>query len=129
MTSTYSKALDDGRYEYGTIVVVDQNDRRKDRMVPVGWTDTFEAAEQKRLGLELVKGEGGGDIIMGDQPPDSLPDSQITLNPGEPMLDITGAGAVQIQITRSKDRVWVNVDGICRLRVCRIKGPVEVDRG
>jgi hypothetical protein len=79
---------------------------------------------------ELVKGEGGGDIITG------LPEydnndaiSQITLNPGEPMLDITGAGAVQIQITRSKDRVWVNVDGICRLRVCRIKGPVEVDRG
>ena len=56
-------------------------------------------------------------------------ESQITLNPQEPMLDITGAENVQIQITRSEDRVWVNVDGICRLRICQIVGTVDVDHG
>lgn len=56
-------------------------------------------------------------------------ESQITLNPQEPMLDITGAENVQVQITRSKDRVWVNVDGVCRLRICRITGTVDVDQG
>ena len=34
------------------------------------------------------------------------------------MNDVTG-GHVEIQIRRDRKVVWVNVDGVCRLRVCR----------
>lgn len=34
-------------------------------------------------------------------------------------LDITGARLVEISISRDKETVWVNVDGVCVLRVCQ----------
>jgi len=44
------------------------------------------------------------------------------------MLDITGAGTVEISVARAPSGkvVWVNVDGLCVLRVCRIKGRTTV---
>jgi hypothetical protein len=36
-------------------------------------------------------------------------------------LDITGAEVVQLQIRHDKDVVWVNVNGVCMLRICAIK--------
>lgn len=58
----------------------------------------------------------------------SGPEPIITLNPQEPMLDITGAETVQIQVRKDRKVVWVNVDGVCRLRICRITGTVEVEQ-
>jgi hypothetical protein len=40
----------------------------------------------------------------------------------ESMLDITGAQKVEIEIRADGKVVWVNVDDVCRLRVCRIEG-------
>ncbi len=37
------------------------------------------------------------------------------------MLDITAPEDVEVLISRNGYRVWVNVDGICRLRCCRVK--------
>lgn len=36
-------------------------------------------------------------------------------------LDITAPELVEIKIRFDKKVVWVNIDGICRLRVCQIK--------
>jgi hypothetical protein len=41
-------------------------------------------------------------------------------------LDITGANFVHIQIREDGKVIWVNVDDSCRLRICRIDGPVEI---
>ena len=43
------------------------------------------------------------------------------------MQDITGAEVVEVIVRRDGRVVWVNVDGHCELRVCRIKGRVIVD--
>lgn len=40
------------------------------------------------------------------------------------MLDITGPQEVEIKISYDGRTVWINVDGICRLRCCRIE---EID--
>jgi len=36
------------------------------------------------------------------------------------MLDITGANTVELQVRGDGKVVWVNVDGVCALRICRI---------
>lgn len=36
-------------------------------------------------------------------------------------LDITGAKQVQVQVSRDGTVLWVNVNGVCALRVCRIE--------
>lgn len=36
------------------------------------------------------------------------------------LLDITGPVIVQIQIRNDGDVIWINVDGMCRMRICRI---------
>jgi len=42
-------------------------------------------------------------------------------------LDITGAEVVEVGIRNDGRVLWVNVNGICRLRVCRIKTLVLQD--
>lgn len=42
-------------------------------------------------------------------------------------LDITGAEIVQIQIRDDGAVVWVNIDGLLRLRVCQVKKVVVED--
>jgi hypothetical protein len=37
------------------------------------------------------------------------------------MLDISGAEEVQVQIRHDARLIWVNVDGSCILRICKIK--------
>ena len=36
-------------------------------------------------------------------------------------LDITGAVVVQILTRKDKKVVWINVNGVCVLRICQIK--------
>jgi hypothetical protein len=36
-------------------------------------------------------------------------------------IDLTQPDVVQILISRDGKTVWVNIDGVCRLRVCKIK--------
>lgn len=36
-------------------------------------------------------------------------------------LDITGAKQVQVQVSRDGTVLWVNVNGVCALRACRIE--------
>jgi hypothetical protein len=36
-------------------------------------------------------------------------------------VDITGAEVVEVLIRNDGSVVWVNIDGICILRVCRVK--------
>lgn len=45
------------------------------------------------------------------------------------MLDITGAKDVEIQVGQANNGkvIWINVDGICVLRVCRIKGEIDCE--
>lgn len=42
------------------------------------------------------------------------------------MLDITGAGDVEVSLSPQRGRLvlHVNVDGVCVLRICRITGRV-----
>ena len=37
------------------------------------------------------------------------------------MVDITSPEVVQIEISADRKIIWVNVDGVCRLRACRIE--------
>lgn len=46
---------------------------------------------------------GGDDDIVGKQ------------------MDITGANIVDVQIRADGTVIWVNVDGVCKLRICRIE--------
>jgi len=37
------------------------------------------------------------------------------------MLDITAPEQVQVLVNVDGSVLWVNIDGVCRLRVCRMK--------
>ncbi len=37
-----------------------------------------------------------------------------------PQIDITAPKAVEVEWNAAKTVLWVNVDGVCRLRVCQI---------
>lgn len=43
------------------------------------------------------------------------------------MLDITGTDIVEISIREDGKVVWVNTEDGCQLRICRIKGKIEID--
>jgi len=43
------------------------------------------------------------------------------------MQDITAPETVEIQIRSDAKTIWINIDGICRLRACRIKNLVLID--
>jgi hypothetical protein len=43
------------------------------------------------------------------------------------LLDITGAEHVEVLIRDDRKVIWVNVNGICRLRVCQIETLVVND--
>ena len=47
------------------------------------------------------------------------------------LLDITGAKDVQIEVSHNMSGyvLHVNIDGMCALRVCRIKGGVDFNNG
>lgn len=45
---------------------------------------------------------------------------QISFEKIEPMLDITAPDR-GVEVVISSTVLWINVDGICRLRICRIK--------
>jgi hypothetical protein len=66
---------------------------------------------------------------MADQVGQEKPAARITLNDDPilgPQVDITGpVHGVQIQYSGSV--LWVNVDGICRFRICQIDVPVHVE--
>jgi len=46
----------------------------------------------------------------------------------ENQIDVTGAKHVQIQTRFDGKVIWINVDGICLLRICQIEN-LEVDKG
>ena len=55
--------------------------------------------------------------------------SQISVETGQfPSIDITGVEAgVEILHDQQRGVLWVNVDGICRLRICRLPSqPIQV---
>lgn len=41
------------------------------------------------------------------------------------LLDITGAKIVQVDIRKDRKTLWVNVDGVCILRVCQIEEIID----
>jgi hypothetical protein len=43
-------------------------------------------------------------------------------------LDITGAKAVEVRVRADGTVLWVNVDGICALRVCQVQVLVVEDK-
>lgn len=50
---------------------------------------------------------------------DTSPDTMTAL--ANAFTDITGAEVVEVQIDFKRDVVHINVNGICVLRICRIK--------
>jgi len=45
------------------------------------------------------------------------------------MLDFTAPESVEIEVRADGTVVWVNIDGICRLRACRMKSLRLTDAG
>jgi len=46
------------------------------------------------------------------------------------LLDITGpVGIVEVEIREQHGVLWVNVEGICVLRICKIEGVVGIKKG
>ena len=43
------------------------------------------------------------------------------------LLDVTGAQVVGIQISPLGDKIWVCVDGQCRLRVSQVMGDIHIE--
>ena len=43
-------------------------------------------------------------------------------------IDITGPDIVEISIKEDGKVIWINVDGICACRICRIKELIIDDR-
>lgn len=45
------------------------------------------------------------------------------------MLDITGAKDIEIQINCAGNGkvIWINIDGICCVRVCRVKRNIIIE--
>jgi hypothetical protein len=43
-------------------------------------------------------------------------------------LDITGAETVQIETDKTRGILWVNINGVCVLRVCRARFLTVEDR-
>jgi hypothetical protein len=46
----------------------------------------------------------------------------------EQMIDITAPDVVEVSIREDGTVIWINVDGICKLRVCQIPNLVVDDR-
>jgi hypothetical protein len=44
------------------------------------------------------------------------------------MLDIAGAKLVEVEVSKDGKVIWINVDGICRLRICQIRAIEVKDR-
>ena len=43
------------------------------------------------------------------------------------LKDISEAQAVEVSVDRRRGVVWVNVDGVCALRVSHIQGPIIIE--
>lgn len=55
--------------------------------------------------------------------------NSIIRHPENPLLDaidISQPQAVQIEVTENGKTLWVNVDGVCRLRVSNILNPLPL---
>lgn len=61
-------------------------------------------------------------------PPDIMPPIETfqRVKIGE-MHDITGAQDIQIQVSSNGKVIWVNGNDGCILRICQIRGKVEID--
>lgn len=44
-----------------------------------------------------------------------------------PFLDISGSGDIQIRLAKDGKILWVNLDGFCTLRICKIKGKIYIE--
>ena len=53
------------------------------------------------------------------------PDKPIVVT--KEMQDVAGPDYVEILIDSNGRRVWINVDGVCRFRACRVKNLVLND--
>lgn len=42
------------------------------------------------------------------------------------MVDVTGPEQVEVLIRNDGKVIWINVDGVCRLRCCRIVNPITI---
>jgi hypothetical protein len=47
---------------------------------------------------------------------------------GELMIDITAPAVVEVSVRNDGKVVWINIDGICRLRACQIETLIIEDR-
>ena len=39
----------------------------------------------------------------------------------EGMIDITAPEVVEVCVKQDRKVVWINIDGVCKLRICQIK--------
>ena len=54
------------------------------------------------------------------------PDAQWLMNGHQ--LDLTAPDVVQVQMNEEQTVLWVNVDGVCALRICQMKpGDITFD--
>ena len=72
-----------------------------------------------KLILEAYKEEGANNLIKNES-------QRISYDPITNCLDVTGAINPEIRIRWDDKVVWVNEGGRCLLRICQIKGAVEV---
>jgi hypothetical protein len=81
-------------------------------MAPGGYADCY-----KDLNAHCV-------FMAGLKDPDRAnPGLEIYHGPIGPMFDVTKPKLVEISVAEKSNGlvVWVNIDGVCRLRVCRLK--------
>lgn len=65
------------------------------------------------------------DLDMADRHGHRAPDRAIEEKANQ-MIDITAPLIVEVQIRSDEKVLWVNIDGICRLRCCRIAALVVI---
>jgi len=85
-----------------------------------------EKASMKVKAQILDMNYGKSFTLKGKSTPFSpAPDKPIVIT--KEMQDITAPETVEIQIRSDAKTIWINIDGICRLRACRIKNLILID--
>jgi len=76
---------------------------------------------RQQLVDRLWRDAGTGPLTLEDQ-------VERARNLNRNMVDITGAAHVDVCMSKDRSTLWVNVDGVCVLRVCRIT-KMDLTRG
>lgn len=117
---------EDGGWYYDKGEAVRSTEVMSNTLYGVGGEFSKEQAFCKQETDKLA--EGWYEVRVETKPAEDYPNSnEVPRYHTADVLDTTATMAVEVMIKNDASVIWVNVDGICRLRVCRIPSLVVFD--